>query len=889
MNSKWVYLFREGNASMRDLLGGKGANLAEMTNIGLPVPPGFTITTEVCNAYYAAGQQLPDGLMDQAHHALQDVESDLGKRFGDPSNPLLVSVRSGAKFSMPGMMDTVLNLGLNDEIVAALTKTVDPRFVYDSYRRLIMMLSDVAFSDRFPGLAKHDFEHIFAGLKQEIGVTGDLEVDAEGMKELCRRFDAHVLKLTGSPFPQDPRVQLQAAIEAVFRSWNNARAIVYRRKEKISDDIGTAVNVQAMVFGNRGNDCGTGVAFTRNAATGENKVFGEYLMNAQGEDVVAGVRTPVPISRLAAENKALYDQFEEICERLERHYKDMQDIEFTIEHGKLFILQCRTGKRTGPAAIKIAVDQVEEGLISKEQALLRVDPELLNHCLLPVISPGAQYKVIAKGLPAGPGAATGIAVFDAHTAAEWGKGGEGRNVVLVRAETSPDDLKGMLAAQGVLTEKGGMTSHAALVARGFGIPTVAGCSEISVDAAKKCFSVGEVTVHEGDVISLNGTLGEVIWGGVPVEEPKLTGDFNTFMSWADESRVMRVRTNADTPADVELALRFGAEGIGLCRTEHMFFEGDRRPVVQRMILAKADDERQAALDELLEFQREDFVGIFEALDGLPATIRLIDPPLHEFLPNLVELAQEVAVAKANGSPNAAKEAMLRAVESMHEINPMMGLRGCRLSIVFPQIVQMQTRAILEGAAQVIRSGRRAVPEIMIPLVGHVNELRAVKAKLEETARKVVEEQGVEIPYSFGTMIEVPRGALTADEIAEEADFFSFGTNDLTQMTFGFSRDDSDRFLRPYVEQKILPRDPFESIDVSGVGQLMEFAVSRGRSVKPWLKLGICGEHGGEPDSIGFCNELGLDYVSCSPYRVPIARLAAAQAALKKGVAVMIDK
>ncbi|MCZ7581226.1 MAG: pyruvate, phosphate dikinase [Fimbriimonadaceae bacterium] len=889
MNSKWVYLFREGNASMRDLLGGKGANLAEMTNIGLPVPPGFTITTEVCNAYYAAGQQLPDGLMDQVYRALQDVETDLGKRFGDPSNPLLVSVRSGAKFSMPGMMDTVLNLGLNDEIVEALTKIVDPRFVYDSYRRLIMMLSDVAYSDRFPGLSKHDFEHIFASLKQELGVSGDLEVDAEGMKELCRRFDAHVLKLTGSPFPQDPRVQLQAAIEAVFRSWNNARAIVYRRKEKISDDIGTAVNVQAMVFGNRGNDCGTGVAFTRNAATGEKKVFGEYLMNAQGEDVVAGVRTPVPISQLAAENRELYDQFEEICERLERHYKDMQDIEFTIEHGKLFILQCRTGKRTGPAAIKIAVDQVEEGLITREQALLRVDPELLNHCLLPVISPGAAYKVIAKGLPAGPGAATGIAVFDAHTAAELGKGGEGRNVILVRAETSPDDLKGMLASQGVLTEKGGMTSHAALVARGFGIPTVAGCSDISVDAANKRFSVGDVTVHEGDVISLNGSLGEVIWGGVPVEEPKLTGDFNTFMGWADEGRTMRVRTNADTPADVELALRFGAEGIGLCRTEHMFFEGDRRPVVQRMILSKSDDERQAALDELLEFQRDDFVGIFEALNGLPATIRLIDPPLHEFLPNLVELAQEVAVAKANGSPNAEKEAMLRAVESMHEINPMMGLRGCRLSIVFPQIVQMQTRAILEGAARVIRSGRRAVPEIMIPLVGHVNELRAVKAKLEETACKVVEEQGVEIPYSFGTMIEVPRGALTADEIAEEADFFSFGTNDLTQMTFGFSRDDSDRFLRPYVEQKILPRDPFESIDVSGVGQLMEFAVSKGRSVKPWLKLGICGEHGGEPDSIEFCNELGLDYVSCSPYRVPIARLAAAQAALRKGVAVMVDK
>ncbi|MBI5705691.1 MAG: pyruvate, phosphate dikinase [Armatimonadetes bacterium] len=890
MSDKRVYLFREGNAQMRDLLGGKGANLCEMTNIGLPVPPGFTITTAVCNEYHAVGHTMPAGLMDEVKTALADVEKDLGKTFGDPNNPLLVSVRSGAKFSMPGMMDTVLNLGLNDETVAALIQVQDPRFVYDSYRRFIMMLSDVAYSDTHPGVGKHDFEVIFAALKKELGVSGDLEVNADGMKELCKRFEAHVLKTTGTPFPQDPWVQLQAAIEAVFRSWNNERAIIYRRREKISDDIGTAVNVQAMVFGNRGDDCGTGVAFTRNAATGENHVFGEYLMNAQGEDVVAGVRTPVEIDELQKQNPEIYKQFTDVCARLEKHYKDMQDIEFTIEHGKLFILQCRTGKRTGPAAIKIAVDQVAEGLITKEEAVLRVDPELLNHCLLPVIPHNTKYSVLAKGLPAGPGAATGIAVFDANTAAELGKGGKGQKVILVRAETSPDDLKGMLAAQGVLTEKGGMTSHAALVARGFGIPTVAGCSDISVNGSKKEFTVAGRTVKEGDLISLNGSLGEVIDGAVPVEEATMTGDFNTYMSWADGFRTLGVRTNADTPADTALAIRFGAEGIGLTRTEHMFFEGERRPVVQRMILSDDDAERQAALDELLVFQRQDFVGIYEALEGRPLTVRLIDPPLHEFLPSLEQLIGEVAVLRSQGKSDPAKEELLHAVESMHEINPMMGLRGCRLSIVFPQIVQMQTRAILEGAAIVIKKGGKAVPEIMIPLVGHVNELKFVREKLEATARDVVKEQGVDIPYVFGTMIEVPRGAITADEIAAEAEFFSFGTNDLTQMTYGFSRDDSDRFLKPYVEQKILPGDPFESIDQSGVGVLMQMAVEKGKSVKPWLKLGICGEHGGEPRSIEFCHKLGLNYVSCSPYRVPIARLAAAQAALKDRVKVAaLDK
>ena len=879
MSTKRVYLFREGDRSMRDLLGGKGANLAEMTNIGLPVPPGFTITTEVCTEYYDNGRTLPAALFAEVEAALKDVESDLGKKFGDPKNPLLLSVRSGAKFSMPGMMDTVLNLGLNDEIVAEYIKVSDPRFVYDSYRRFIMMLSDVAYSDKFEHIAKHDFEHIFADLKKELGVKEDLEVTAEGLIELCKRYKAHVLKQTGSEFPQDPMVQLKAAIEAVFRSWNNERAIIYRRREKIPDEIGTAVSVQSMVFGNQGDDCGTGVAFTRNASTGEHVVFGEYLMNAQGEDVVAGVRTPMPIAELKTQNPEIYQTFDDVCKRLEGHYKDMQDIEFTIEHGKLFILQCRSGKRTGPAAVKIAVDQVNEGLITKDEAIGRVDPELLNHCLLPVIAPGTKYEVLAKGLPAGPGAATGIAVFDANRAAELGKGGLGQRVVLVRAETSPDDLKGMLAAQGVLTEKGGMTSHAALVARGFGIPTVAGCSDIRVDAHKREFYVGDKVIREGDLISLNGTLGEVIEGSVAVEDPKLTGEFGIFLGWADEIRKLGVRTNADTPEDTLLAIKFGAEGIGLCRTEHMFFEGERRPVVQRMILAKDDATRQSALDELLVFQREDFAGIFRALEGRPATIRLIDPPLHEFLPSLTELIEEVAVLRSQGKVDEEKEALLRTVESMHEINPMMGLRGCRLSIVFPQIVEMQTRAILEGAAAVIKAGGKAKPEIMIPLVGHVNELKFVKTRLEATAQAVTAEQGISIPYEFGTMIEVPRGALTADEIAAETSFFSFGTNDLTQMTFGFSRDDSDRFLKPYVEQKILPGDPFESIDQSGVGVLMDIAVTKGRSVKPELKMGICGEHGGEPRSIAFCHKIGLNYVSCSPFRVPIARLAAAQAAL----------
>jgi pyruvate,orthophosphate dikinase len=741
------------------------------------------------------------------------------------------------------------------------------------------MLSDVALSSPTNKLSKHDFEHIFYALKTELGAKEDLDIDANGLKELVKRYKEHILKESGKEFPQDVFDQLKVSIEAVFKSWNNDRAKIYRRREKISDDIGTAVNIQSMVFGNQGEDCGTGVAFTRNPSTGERVVFGEYLMNAQGEDVVAGVRTPVPIAELATQNPTIYNQFNDICNTLEHHYKDMQDIEFTIEHGKLFILQCRSGKRTGPAAVKTAVDMVAEGLITKEAAMARVNPELLDQCLHPVIKPGTKYTVLATGLPAGPGAAAGIAVFDAHTAAELGKGGKGQRVVLVRADTSPDDLKGMLASDGVLTERGGMTSHAALVARGFGIPTVAGCSSITVDGNKKQFTANGKVIKEGDYISLNGSLGEVIEGIVEVVDPELTGEFGTLLQWADETRKLGIRANADTPEDVALAVKFGAEGVGLCRTEHMFFGDERRPIVQKMILSETDEERQVELDKLLVFQRNDFFEIFKALNGRPATIRLIDPPLHEFLPNLETLIAEVAVLKATGKSDPAKEDLLAKVQSMHEVNPMMGLRGCRLSIVFPQIVEMQTKAILQGAINAKMQNFDPHPEIMIPLVGHVNELKSVRANLERVAAEVEKADGTSIDYSFGTMIEIPRAALTADQIATESEFFSFGTNDLTQMTFGFSRDDSDRFLKPYVEQKILPGDPFESIDQTGVGQLMEIAVHKGRSVKPGLKCGICGEHGGEPASIAFCHKIGLNYVSCSPFRVPIARLAAAQANL----------
>ncbi len=880
--TKRTWLFREGNANMRDELGGKGANLAEMTNINLPVPPGFTITTATCNEYTKNGGKMPKGLMEEVKKTLADVEKEIGKKLGDKNNPLLVSVRSGAKFSMPGMMDTVLNLGLNDEIAEALIKqTGNARFIYDSYRRFLMMLSDVAFFDGKNKLAKHDFENIFYNLKKELGVKEDTDVDADGLKKLIDLYKKHIKKELGRDFPQDATEQLEVAIEAVFKSWNNERAIIYRRKEKISDDLGTAVNIQAMVFGNMNDNCGTGVAFTRDPATGENKVFGEYLMNAQGEDVVAGVRTPMPIAELGKQNPAIYQEFQNICQILENHYHDMQDIEFTIENGKLYILQCRSGKRSGAAAVRTAVDMVGEGLIDIKTALSRVTAEQLDQCLHPVIKPGVKYETLAKGLPAGPGAATGVAVFDSNRAAKLGKGGEGQDIILVRSDTSPDDLAGMLASNGVLTERGGMTSHAALVARGFGIPTVAGCSEVHVDAKNKQFTVNGTTIKEGDAISINGSTGEVIKGRVEVTPPELTGEFGQLLAWADQERQLSVRANADTPEDVKLAVKFGAEGLGLCRTEHMFFGDERRPIVQAMILAENDQDRQKELDKLLVFQKNDFLEIFKALEGRPATIRLLDPPLHEFLPNAEELTEKVAHQKASGKVNPADEEMLEKVKAMHEINPMMGLRGCRLSIVYPQIVEMQTRAIIEGAIEAEKAGIRALPEIMIPLIGHVNELKWIRARLDTCARDVIKKSKAKLDYKFGTMIEIPRAALTADEIAKESEFFSFGTNDLTQMTFGYSRDDSDKFIKTYVDEKILPQDPFESIDIEGVGQLMKIAVEKGRSTKKDLKMGICGEHGGEVNSINFCHEIGLDYVSCSPFRVPIARLAAAQATLKR--------
>jgi pyruvate,orthophosphate dikinase len=897
MSEKRVYLFSEGDASMRDLLGGKGANLSEMSNIGLPVPPGFTITTAQCMEYYANGQQMPAELMGQVRTAVEAVEKDLGKMFGGASNPLLVSVRSGAKFSMPGMMDTILNLGLNpDTLKGLIQESGSERFAYDAYRRFIMMFSAVVLD-----LEKATFEHAFDAKKKSRGIKLDTELTAQDLKEVSNEFLAIVQKETGSPFPTDPWKQLELAIEAVFKSWNNDRAIIYRRTERIPDEIGTAVNVQAMVFGNLGDDCGTGVAFTRDPSTGENYLYGEYLMNAQGEDVVAGVRTPVPISELEKQNKAVYDEFVAICNRLEGHYKDMQDLEFTIEKGRLFMLQCRTGKRTGPAAVRIAVEMVNEGLIQKEVAVQRVTASHLDQLLHPRIDDvyvtDRGIKAVARGLAASPGAAVGKAVFDADTAQRLGDAGE--KVILVRDETNPDDVHGMLAAQGILTARGGKTSHAAVVARGFGIPCVAGCESLHVDLRTRTFSVDGQTVNEGDIISVDGSTGDVFLQQLPLIAPDVSGHFGTLMEWCDEYRRLDVRANADNPRDARQALDFGAQGIGLCRTEHMFFEADRLPIVRDMILAKSDAQREAALLKLEVVQQSDFEGIFEAMDGKPVTIRLIDPPLHEFLPNLVELSKEVtelqiAVNSLGGDSIKAlleeKRALLQAVESMHESNPMMGLRGVRLSIVFPGIVAMQTRAIMAAACKLTKRGVKVHPEIMIPLVGHVNELKVVQTQLESVATEVQEEWGVKVPYMFGTMIEIPRAALTADEIAEFAQFFSFGTNDLTQMTFGYSRDDAEgKFLKDYVEQKILPYNVFETIDRGGVGQLMRMGVEKGRAQRAGLKCGICGEHGGDPESVYFCHEIGLDYVSCSPFRVPIARLSAAQAALQERVKVTLDK
>jgi len=900
MSQKRVYLFREGNATMRDLLGGKGVNLAEMSNIGLPVPPGFTITTAVCNEYYANQKQLPEGLDAEVRSAVADVESAMERTFGGTTRPLLVSVRSGSKFSMPGMMDTVLNLGLNPTTVAAMiAETGDERFVYDSYRRFIMMFSDVSF-----GLSKHTFdEHIFSTYKAKVGAKSDLDLTAEHLKEICELFLAHVVKNAGRAFPTDVWEQLDLAIEAVFRSWNNDRAIFYRRSEKIPDEIGTAVSVQSMVYGNAGDDCGTGVAFTRDPSTGERALFGEYLMNAQGEDVVAGVRTPVPISELQKQNPEVYAAFIAVCDRLEHHYKDMQDLEFTIEHGRLFMLQCRSGKRTGPAAVRLAVEMVQEGLIDKEDALNRVTGSHLDQLLHPRIDPAAieSATLLATGLAASPGAAVGKAVFDADTAATLGvHGGQGQKVVLCRDETNPDDVHGMMAAQGVLTARGGKTSHAAVVARGFGIPCVAGAETLDVDTASKHFKVGGHIVKEGDIITLDGSTGNIYLGELKLIPAEVSGSFGQLMIWADEFRRMGVRANADNPRDARQALEFGAEGIGLCRTEHMFFEQDRLPIVQQLILTKDEGERQACLDKLQVMQQSDFEGIFEAMEGKPVTVRLIDPPLHEFLPSFETLIRETTELKTRIQLQPGNEAakvhleekmkLLGEVESMKEMNPMLGLRGVRLSIILPGMVIMQTRAILQAAAKLIKQGKIVLPEIMIPLVSTVNELKVVQSQLEGEAKKIIAEQGVDIPYTFGTMIEIPRAALTAAEIAEYAQFFSFGTNDLTQTTFGFSRDDAEgKFLQRYVEQKILARNPFETIDTVGVGRLMRLAVDEGRSSRPNLKCGICGEHGGDPESIYFCHEIGLDYVSCSPFRVPIARLAAAQAAIQGKVRVTADK
>ncbi len=903
---KWVYLFTEGNAGMRDLLGGKGAGVAEMTKAGLPVPPGFTITTEACNAYYDAGKQFPPGMWEQALAALRIVEQQTGKTFGDRHNPLLVSVRSGAKFSMPGMMDTVLNLGLNDETVQGLVEqTGDERFAYDAYRRFIQMFSKIVL-DADP----REFEQKLDEYKERSGASSDAELPASALKELVIEFKQIAERQSGQPFPTDVYEQLKRAIEAVFASWNNKRAIDYRNFNKIPHNLGTAVNVQSMVFGNMGNDSGTGVAFTRNPSTGEKELYGEYLLNAQGEDVVAGIRTPSKISRLKEELPQVYEQFQEIARRLERHYRDMQDMEFTVERGRLYMLQTRSGKRSARAAVKIAVDMVEEGLISEEEAIRRSDPTQIYQLLLPRFDEEAKARAhqegrfLARGLNASPGAAAGKAVFDADRAEELGKAGV--PVVLVRPETSPDDVHGMLVSKGILTARGGATSHAAVVARGLGLPCVAGCEGIRVYEEEKLFRVvgSDVVIREGDEISIDGDTGEVFAGVIPTVEPDFEKEteLQKLLSWADRVRKLGVWANADYPRDAQRAVTFGAEGIGLCRTEHMFMEQERLPIVQKMILAKTPEERQAALDQLLPFQRGDFIGIFETMvnprtgDCYPVVIRLIDPPLHEFLPNYEELLVEVTRLEATGAnPEALREkkALLDAVAAMREMNPMLGLRGCRLGLLFPEITIMQTRAILEAALEVARkTGKKPQVKIMIPLVGHVNELREVRRQLEAVAKEITAEAGSAVEYKFGTMIELPRAALTADQIATVADFFSFGTNDLTQTTFGFSRDDAEgKFLMKYVDGldapglpekvKILPVNPFQTLDRDGVGQLVRMAAEKGRAANPQIELGICGEHGGDPSSIEFFHEVGLDYVSCSPFRVPVARLAAAQAALSK--------
>jgi len=870
---------------MRDLLGGKGAGLAEMSRIGLPVPPGFTITTDACLEYYRRDRHFPDGLMDEVRRRMRTVEERTGKRFGDPANPLLVSVRSGAKFSMPGMMDTVLNLGLNRQTVEGLARaTGDRRFAFDSYRRFMQMFGNVVL-----GVKHEHFEEALARLKARRGVTLDTELGASDLETLVEEYRALVRARTGQEFPDDPWRQLEMAVHAVFESWNNPRAITYRTFHRIPHDLGTAVNVQTMVFGNMGPTSGTGVAFTRNPATGERRVYGEYLLNAQGEDVVAGIRTPRPIEALEQELPQAYRQFMQICALLERHYRDVQDVEFTIENGRLYLLQTRAGKRTAPAAVKIAVDMVHEGLISREEAVLRVEPASLEQLLHPRLDPSARKQVIARGLAASPGAASGTVVFDADHAAALGTT---RSVILVRPETNPDDIHGLVASRGVLTTRGGMTSHAAIVARGMGKPAVVGAESIAVDEERRQFSVNGVVVREGDVITIDGSTGEVITGEVPVIEPALSGEVQELLAWADSFRRLGVRANADYPRDAAKAREFGAEGIGLCRTEHMFMEAERLPIMQQMIMAATAEERRRALDQLLQFQKEDFKGLFREMGSRPVIIRLLDPPLHEFLPRLEDLLVEVTELRLQGERERLREreAVLRRVQALHEFNPMLGLRGCRLGILYPEINEMQVRAILQAAVELKREERIDVtPEIMIPLVGHPNELRVVREQLESVAQAVLAEAGTPVRYLFGTMVEIPRACVVADQIAEVAEFFSFGTNDLTQTVFGFSRDDAQgKFLHVYLEKGILKEDPFQVLDREGVGGMMQLGTRLGKKTRKDLEVGICGEHGGEPSSVEFCHQIGLDYVSCSPYRVPVARLAAAQAALKEKTAVTKD-
>lgn len=876
---KWVWLFEEGGADMRDLLGGKGAGVAEMTRAGLPVPPGFTITTEACNAFYESGKKFPEGLWDQVLSALEHVEKKTGKHFGDARNPLLVSVRSGAKFSMPGMMDTVLNLGLNATTLKGLTDlTGDERFALDAYRRFIQLFGKIVL-----GIDGDLFESELDAVKKRTKAVSDAALTPKALLEVIDRYKKIVEQEGNAPFPEDPIDQLRAAIGAVFDSWNNKRAIDYRNFNKIPHDLGTAVNVQTMVFGNMGNDSGTGVAFTRDPNTGEKVLFGEYLVNAQGEDVVAGIRTPQEIVQMETELPEVYRQFEKIAKKLERHYRDVQDMEFTIEKGKLFMLQTRTGKRTAQAAVQIAVDMVHERLISRKEAVLRIEPQQVNQLLHRQIDPKAAVSLITTGLAASPGAASGKAVFDADRAEEMAAAGN--KVLLVRIETNPDDVHGMFAAEGVLTARGGRTSHAAVVARGMGKPCVAGAEKLEVDLKERRFSCGGITVKEGDTITIDGTTGRVILGEVPLVDPTMSGALEELLSWADKYRRLQVWANADYPRDAERAVSFGAEGIGLCRTEHMFMEQERLPIVQRMILAPTTEGRQKELDLLLPIQRSDFEGIFTAMAGKPVIIRLIDPPLHEFLPSHETLLVEVTKLEIEGGHAKEleeKRRLLNAVESFREQNPMLGLRGCRLGLLFPEIITMQARAILEAAVRVMKKGIEVHPEIMVPLVGHRTELQRTMAVIRHVADEVFADARTEVPYLIGTMIELPRAALTAGQIAEDAEFFSFGTNDLTQTTLGVSRDDAEgKFLQFYLNEKILSQNPFESIDRQGVGRLMTIAVEEGRRTRPGMSVGICGEHGGDPDSIAFCESLGMNYVSCSPYRVPIARLAAAHARLQE--------